>query len=144
MRSGLLWFDDDPAATLEEKVRALGTTPAAAHYEHKHGLRPDLCFVHPLASGGNGKVEKADGVTIRPGRSVLPHHFWLDKDDTERRRASGDGKPQPRHSLQAGTARAGHAQEARADVEPIKIEQARQLAMALELEPQGQEVNDGR
>jgi hypothetical protein len=35
MRSGLVRFDDDPAATLEEKVRALGTTPAAAHYEHK-------------------------------------------------------------------------------------------------------------
>lgn len=131
MRSGLLWFDDNPAATLEEKVRK-----AAAHYEHKYGLRPDLCFVHPPAFGGDGKVEKVDGVTIRPGRSVLPHHFWLGKDDAERRQVPDDGRPQSRHSLQAGTARA--------DMEPMKVEQARQLAMALEIEPQGQEVNDGR
>lgn len=106
MRSGLLWFDDNPAATLEEKV-----CRAAAHYKHKYGHRPDLCLVHPQAFGGAGKVKKADGVTIRPGRSVLPHHFWLGKDDTEHRRASGDGKPQPPRSLRTGTARAGRGQE---------------------------------
>jgi hypothetical protein len=139
MRSGLLWFDDDPAATLEDKVRK-----AAAHYERKYGHRPDLCLVHPPTFGGDGKVEKVDGVTIRPGRSVLPHHFWLGKDDAERRRIPDDGKPQPRHSLRDGTARAGHEQEARAMIEPTQVEQARQLAMALEIEPQGQEVNDGR
>lgn len=139
MRSGLLWFDDDPAATLEEKIRK-----AAAHYEHKYGHRPDLCFVHPPIFGGDGKVEKVDGVTIRPGRSVLPHHFWLGKDDAERRRIPDDGKPQPQRSLQTGAGRASHAQETQAVIEPTQVEQARQLAMALEVEPRGQEVNDGR
>jgi hypothetical protein len=131
MRSGLLWFDDNPAATLEEKIRK-----AAAHYEHKYGHRPDLCLVHPPAFGGDGKVEKVDGVTIHPGRSVLPHHFWLGKDDTESRRVPGDGKPQPPRSL------VSRIQETQAAIEPMQVEQARQLA--LELEPQGQEVNDGR
>ena len=77
MKTGLLWFDDDPRKELTEKVLR-----AAAHYERKYGQPPDLCFVHPSAlknGNGNGKrgVKKAGGVEIRPGRSVLPHHFWL-------------------------------------------------------------------
>jgi hypothetical protein len=78
MRTGLLWFDDDPRKDLEEKVLR-----AAAHYEHKYGQSPDLCFVHPNFFNGNGKhgkngdVVKAGDVEIRPGNSVLQHHFWL-------------------------------------------------------------------
>jgi len=74
MKVGLLWFDDDPRRQLEEKVLR-----AATHYERKYGLQPNLCFVHPSAFNGNGKhpVKKAGGVEIRPGRSILPNHFWL-------------------------------------------------------------------
>lgn len=89
MKTGLLWFDDDPRKQLEEKVRR-----AAAHYERKYGRAPTLCFVHPSVlnnsskrSDGNGKrgkqsrkqnaVNKVGGVEIRTGRSVLPDHFWL-------------------------------------------------------------------
>ena len=88
MKTGLLWFDDDPRKELEEKVLR-----AAAHYERKYGQAPELCFVHPSAfdgngnGNGNGKRAKKDGkmgdvvkageVEIRPGRSVLQHHFWL-------------------------------------------------------------------
>ncbi len=81
MKTGLLWFDDDPRKELEDKVLR-----AAAHYERKYGQPPDLCFVHPGAfdnGNGNGKrgrhgdVRKVGEVEIRPGRSVLPHHFWL-------------------------------------------------------------------
>lgn len=79
MKTGLLWFDDDSRKELDEKVLR-----AAAHYERKYGQAPDLCFVHPSAfDNGDGKrgkqdeVKKAGEVEIRPGRSVLPHHFWL-------------------------------------------------------------------
>jgi hypothetical protein len=80
MKTGLLWFDDDPRKELEEKVLR-----AAAHYERKYGQAPNLCFVHPSAFNGNGNgkqgkkndVVKAGEVEIRPGRSVLQHHFWL-------------------------------------------------------------------
>ena len=76
MKTGLLWFDDDPRKQLEEKVLR-----AATHYEHKYGQSPSLCFVHPSALGdnGNGKrpARKAGAVEIRAGRSVLPHHLWL-------------------------------------------------------------------
>jgi hypothetical protein len=79
MKTGLLWFDDDPRRKLEEKVQR-----AAAHYERKYGQVPDLCYVHPSAlDNGNGKrgkrsdVMKAGEVEVRAGRSVLLHHFWL-------------------------------------------------------------------
>jgi hypothetical protein len=74
VKTGLLWFDDDPRKQLEEKVKR-----AVAHYERKYGRSPTLCFVHPSAFDGNGRrgVKKAGGVEIRSGRSVLPDHFWL-------------------------------------------------------------------
>jgi len=78
MKTGLLWFDDDPRRQLEEKVRR-----AATYYERKYGQSPTLCFVHPSVFNGNGngkgngKKSKADGVEIRAGRAVLPDHFWL-------------------------------------------------------------------
>jgi hypothetical protein len=80
MKTGLLWFDDDPRRQLEEKVQR-----AATHYERKYGRSPTLCFVHPSVFNGNGNgkrgkqsdVKKAGEVEIRIGRSVLPNHFWL-------------------------------------------------------------------
>ena len=71
MKTGLLWFNDNPSTQLEEKI-----TRAATHYQHKHGRPPDLCYVHPTALGDN-KAHKIGDVEIRTGRSVLPHHFWL-------------------------------------------------------------------
>lgn len=74
MKTGMLWFDDDPQKELEDKV-----LQAAAHYERKYGQLPNLCFVHPSALNGNGKqrVKRVGEVEIRPARSVLIHHFWL-------------------------------------------------------------------
>ena len=74
MKTGLLWFDDDPHKDLEEKV-----SKAAMHYERKYGHSPNLCFVHPSALDGDGKqpIKDVDDVEIRTGRSVLSNHFWL-------------------------------------------------------------------
>ena len=87
MKTGLLWFDDDPRKQLEEKVQR-----AATHYEHKYGRAPTLCFVHPSVLDGNGNGKrgsvKAGGVEIRIGRSVLPNHFWLGIAEDKRRAAS--------------------------------------------------------
>jgi|YNPBryBLVA2012_1023415.scaffolds.fasta_scaffold01419_5 hypothetical protein len=76
MEVGLLWFDNDRARRIEEKVQR-----AAAHYAAKYGHRPNLCFVHPtmLEGNGNGKGEvlRTDGVEVRAGRAILPDHFWI-------------------------------------------------------------------
>jgi hypothetical protein len=74
MDVGLLWFDNDSRRDLEAKVLR-----AAAHYQKKHGEKPNVCFVHPtmLSGNGNGSSLHADGVEIRAGRSILPDHFWI-------------------------------------------------------------------
>ncbi len=74
MDVGLLWFDNDSRRDLEAKVLR-----AAAHYQKKHGEKPNVCFVHPSMLGGNGNGSSlhADGVEIRAGRSILPDHFWI-------------------------------------------------------------------
>ena len=80
METGMLWFDDDQTADIEEKVLR-----AAAHYTRKYDQSPNLCFVHLSAFNGNGKylVKKAGGVNIRPSRSILPDHFWIGMADRE-------------------------------------------------------------
>ncbi|MDY7076951.1 MAG: hypothetical protein SXV54_08505 [Chloroflexota bacterium] len=85
MKTGLLWFDDDPRKQLEEKVQR-----AASHYERKYGRLPTLCFVHPSVFSDNGKhpVKKVSGVEVRAGHSVLPDHFWLGVGEDKSRVAS--------------------------------------------------------
>ena len=85
MKTGLLWFDDDPNRTLEDKV-----LQAAAHYRRKHGRRPNLCFVHPNAFNGHELPLIVEEVEVRTGRSILPHHFWLGVAES----AGGNGKAQ--------------------------------------------------
>ncbi|HIQ01190.1 MAG TPA: hypothetical protein EYH30_03520 [Anaerolineales bacterium] len=74
MDIGLLWFDNDPRRGLEEKVLR-----AVAHYRRKYGHTPNVCFVHPSMLNGNGRrsVLRAGGVEVRPGRAILPDHFWV-------------------------------------------------------------------
>ncbi|RLC75030.1 MAG: hypothetical protein DRJ03_30935 [Chloroflexi bacterium] len=118
MKAGLLWFDDDPDRTLEDKVLR-----AAKRYRRKYDRQPNLCFVHPAAfeglpvgRQGNGKVRKAGQVEIRPGHSILPHHFWIGVDEESDSRA------------QSGSL------VARVEAEGTKMtpERARQMVMELE------------
>ena len=112
MKTGLLWFDDDPDRTLEDKVAR-----AAAHYQRKHGRAPDLCFVHSGAFDGNDnrKMTKVGEVEIRAGRSILPHHFWIGVDEE-------NGKAK-RHSLVARVER---------EQRTMTPQRARQMVMELE------------
>jgi hypothetical protein len=79
-QNDLLWFDDTPDRTLEEKVKR-----AVARFSSKFGIAPNVCRVHacPLCATGAGDVRKTistvpdsiDGVRIVPLRRVLPNHF---------------------------------------------------------------------
>lgn len=69
MRIGWLWFDNDKARTVEEKVLR-----AADAYREKFGQVPNTCYVHPQAMI---QKERCNGVRVVAARHILPHHFWL-------------------------------------------------------------------
>ena len=82
MKQGLLWFDDDPSRDLAEKIR-----PAARRYIRKHGIAPEVCYVHPSALlGDNAKVKHVGAIRLASRRSVLRDHFWLGREEKRRRR----------------------------------------------------------
>ena len=71
MDMGMLWFYDNPAATIADKV-----TKAASYYASKYGRKPTVCFVNPgMLTGESGG--KTGGVEIRANRTIQRHHFWL-------------------------------------------------------------------
>lgn len=70
MRTGMLWFDNDPKTDLPAKVER-----AAAYYQKKYGTSPNLCFVHP--SMIQAEAQRAGAIELRPSRQVLPNHLWL-------------------------------------------------------------------
>ena len=81
MREGLLWYDDDPARDLTEKIGR-----AARRYRQKFGTSPDVCYVHPSAVSGNGKGRRVGKLHVAPLPSVLRHHFWLGREEKRRAR----------------------------------------------------------
>jgi hypothetical protein len=72
----MLWFDNDPHATLDAKIRK-----AADYYKQKYGRLPDLCLVHPNMLDGRKSSSKDADITVRSYRPVLPGHIWLGVED---------------------------------------------------------------
>jgi hypothetical protein len=70
MKTGMLWFDNDPHTDMTKKL-----TRAATYYQNKYGQQPNVCFVHP--SMIKDAPPKNNGIELRSSRSVLPNHFWL-------------------------------------------------------------------
>ena len=69
MKTGLLFFDNDPKTTFAEKV-----DKAARLYEAKYGLSPTVCLVNPKALVPGLEMPT---IAVRPFRAVLPHHLWI-------------------------------------------------------------------
>ncbi len=89
MKVGLLWFDDDPARDLEQKVGR-----AARHYQQKFGRSPSVCYVHPSLLKG-GELCHVNGLKVLPLPSVLRHHFWIGEEE-------GNGSSPRRERSRAG------------------------------------------
>lgn len=70
MKTGMLWYDNDPKANLSEKV-----SRAAAYYTKKYGQVPNICFVHPSMVGE--KAAAKSNLEVKPNTMVLPNHFWI-------------------------------------------------------------------
>jgi hypothetical protein len=77
MNIGMLWFDNDPKAEINAKIKR-----AAEYYHNKYGVTPNLCFIHP-SMVNNGSLQTQDermqsgNIEVRTSRSVLPNHFWI-------------------------------------------------------------------
>lgn len=69
MKTGLLYYDDDPGRSLVGKV-----SQAAGRYNRKFGARATTCYVHPSALDSPIKV---GSIHIKALRTVLRHHFWV-------------------------------------------------------------------
>jgi hypothetical protein len=70
MKTGMLWFDNDPKTDLPAKIER-----AAEYYFKKYGQRPTLCFVHPSMLAN--PLPPPKGLTLESNRQVLPFHLWL-------------------------------------------------------------------
>lgn len=64
---GLLWFDDGPRRSPQEKAAA------ARRYAERFGRLPAICYVHPSALSGSAISPDVGGVSLRveTRRSVL-------------------------------------------------------------------------
>lgn len=71
MDYGMLWFDNDPKADLEQKVLNV-----AAYYKRKYRKEPNHCEVNPVMLG-DAKWRKVNGVKVLGSKSILPHHLWI-------------------------------------------------------------------
>jgi len=76
MKVGLLWYDDDPARNLNQKV-----SRAASRYQQKFGRQPTVCYVHPSAL--DGEVKNVGRIKVAALASVLRYHFWVGEESDE-------------------------------------------------------------
>ncbi len=77
MKTGMLWFDNDPKADLATKIAR-----AADYYQRKYGRKPSLCFVHPTMLLNGGSSSRSQDIEVRPNRQVLPNHLWMGIQDS--------------------------------------------------------------
>jgi hypothetical protein len=70
MKTGLLWFDDDPNVPLATKIEN-----AARRYRKRVGKSPNVCYVHPETFAG-AKTMPAH-VKVIESASVQPNYFWI-------------------------------------------------------------------
>ena len=78
MKIGMLWFDNDPKATMDQKIQK-----AVDYYKDVRGMVATTCYVHPSMTEGqpetDGKIVLAK-VEVRTSRSIMPNHFWIGVD----------------------------------------------------------------
>jgi hypothetical protein len=79
MQAGLLWFDNDPARSLDSKA-----TDAAERFTQKFGVAPNVCYVNVRAlSGGDKVIPFHEGqLRLSPANNILVNHFWIGYGDT--------------------------------------------------------------
>lgn len=69
MKTGMLWYDDNPKTSLEDKIAR-----AAEYYRKKYGASPNLCFVNPNVAPAQ---LPRNGIEVRTTSLMMPNHLWL-------------------------------------------------------------------
>lgn len=80
MVEGMLWFDRNVGHSLEEELEC-----AAAAYQDKYGVRPNVCYMHPsklFAGLPMAHTPEINGIYLYESNSVLLEYFWLAQEDT--------------------------------------------------------------
>lgn len=67
MKIGMLWFDNDPKSTFDQKCNR-----AIAYYTAKYGHAPTAIWVHPKTA-----ITEIPNIAIRTSKSILPNNFWV-------------------------------------------------------------------
>ena len=70
MKTGLLWFDNDPKRPLEEKIQE-----AAQRYQAKFGAQPNTCYVNSESVAEESK--HVGQLQVLGAPFVLPDHFYI-------------------------------------------------------------------
>ncbi|OJX46032.1 MAG: hypothetical protein BGO78_03870 [Chloroflexi bacterium 44-23] len=70
MKTGMLWFDNDPRRNLREKIHE-----AAIYYQQKYGNQPTVCFVHPRLK--DITFETDINLEIKFNQAISPDHIWI-------------------------------------------------------------------
>ena len=76
MHTGMLWHDNDPKRTLEQKIAR-----AIDYYNKKYGRKPELCLVNPSMATADDLSSVDHLITVRAWRPVLPNHLWIGMED---------------------------------------------------------------
>ncbi len=71
MKQGLVWYDNDPKKSLDDKVME-----AASRYKEKFGVEPNVCYIHP--SHLDDKRATIAKMRVVQAAQVLPNHLWLE------------------------------------------------------------------
>lgn len=67
---GMLWFDNDPKATLDEKIRR-----AVSHYNQTRGIPANVVYINP--HNQESELTQVGEVLIKVSRFILPNHFCV-------------------------------------------------------------------
>lgn len=80
MKTGMLWFDDDPKTSTNDKIGV-----ALTRFKQKYGVEANLVYAHPATLTeplpDAQFTEQTTKVSLKQARSIQPNHFWLGVED---------------------------------------------------------------
>ena len=70
MREGLLWFDNDPAVQLKDKIQQ-----AAKRYKARLKRKPTVCYLSPEQFSTD--LTTVSGIIVKPAAYICPDYLWI-------------------------------------------------------------------